>query len=191
MRLHLPRLASRFAADCTAVAAVEFAFVAPILILLWLGGVEVTQALAVERRISALAGSVGDLVSRSKIVTEAEVENIFDIVPGALYPFHSGPAAVVLTAIDIDAEGKAKVAWSRGRGDKAPYAAGRDITDRVDASLRAPNTQLLLPEVYYAYRPAVGYVITGPLMLEERLFFVPRLGARVALCKDAGGKECV
>lgn len=187
----LRRRGGRFTADSSGVAAVEFAFIAPVLILLWLGGVEVTQALSLDRRLSALAGSVGDLVSRSKMVTEAEIERIFEIVPGALYPSKAGPAEVVLTALDIDEDGKAKVAWSRSHGGRAAYAPGEDLTDLVDPSLLTPNTQLIVPEVFYSYKPAVGYVITGSLALEERMFFVPRQGDRVALCKDATETDCV
>jgi len=32
-----------------------------------------------------------------------------------------------------------------------------------------------MAEVYYTYKPAVGYVITGDVDLSDRLFFVPRL----------------
>ena len=177
--------------DCSGVAAVEFAFVAPILILLWLGGVEITQALSADRRVSALAASIGDLVSRSEMVTEAEVENIFDLAAGALYPFDPAVAGLVLTAADIDGEGRAKVAWSRSRGGAAAYQPGTDVTHLLDPKLLVPNTQLIIPEVHYSYRPAVGYVITGSLALEERLVFVPRIGSRVALCKDASETDCV
>jgi hypothetical protein len=48
-----------------------------------------------------------------------------------------------------------------------------------------------VPEVFYPYKPAVGYVITGTLTLEKRLYFVPRLGPRVALCTDASETDCV
>ena len=191
MSTALRRHASRIICDSSGVAAVEFAFIAQILILLWLGGLEVTQALSADRRVSALAGSIGDLVSRSEMVTEAEVENIFDMAAAALYPLHATPSALILTAIDIDADGRGKVSWSRSRGAKAPYSPGTDVTGMVDGNLLTPNTQLIVPEVFYSYDPAVGYVITGTMVLEERLFFVPRLGPRVALCKDASETDCV
>lgn len=182
--------ARRFAAAEAGVAAVEFAFVAPFLILLWLGGVELTQGLTVDRRLSALVGSVGDLVSRSKMVTEADVANILDVTPGVLFPFDSGPAAVILTAIDIDAEGKAKVAWSRSQGQRPAHAPGSDMTAAVAQDLLRPDSQLIMAEASYAYRPAVGYIITGSLMLEKQLFFVPRASTRVKLCKDASEADC-
>lgn len=183
----LPR---RFVAAETGVAAVEFAFIAPILILLWLGGVEVTQALSLDRRLSALVGSVGDLVSRSKMVTEADVASILEVTPGVVYPFDGGAADVVLTAVDIDTDGNAKVAWSRSMGSRAAHPTGANMSEAVTDDLRRPGSQLIMAEAYYAYRPAVGYVITGSLTLEKRLLFVPRVSPRVKLCTDATETDC-
>lgn len=190
IRLSIRPKNRRFAAAECGVAAVEFAFIAPILILLWLGGVELTQGLTVDRRLSALAGSLGDLVSRSKMVTEADVASILEVTPGVLYPFDPAPAAIVLTAINVDEDGQAKVAWSRGKGQRPAHAPGKDMTAAVTPDLLRPNSQLIMAETSYAYRPAVGYVVTGPLTLEKRLFFVPRASARVKLCRDASETDC-
>ena len=54
--------------------------------MLWIGGVELTQALSVDRRLNNLASSIGDLVARSKIVTHDDVDAIFDLAPGAMFP---------------------------------------------------------------------------------------------------------
>ena len=42
-----------------------------------------------------------------------------------------------------------------------------------------------MAEVYYTYTPAVGYVITGDVDLDDRMFFVPRLVTKVQLCATA------
>ena len=42
------------------IAAVEFSLILPILVVLWIGGVEVTGALSVDRRLNNLAASIGD-----------------------------------------------------------------------------------------------------------------------------------
>ena len=80
---------SRFLAQESGIAAVEFSLILPILVVLWIGGVEVTSALSVDRRLNNLASSIGDLVARSKDITHAEVDAIFDLAPGALFPYCS------------------------------------------------------------------------------------------------------
>jgi Flp pilus assembly protein TadG len=68
------------------MAAVEFSLILPILVMLWIGGVELTQGLSVDRRINNLASSIGDLAARSKTLTYSDVDKIFDIGPGAMFP---------------------------------------------------------------------------------------------------------
>ena len=96
-------------------AAVEFSLVLPILVVLWIGGVEVTEGLSVDRRLNNLASALGDLVARSKTVTYGDVDQIFAIAPGAMYLLRisgSRPGcrlAMRITAVDMDASGTATV----------------------------------------------------------------------------------
>ena len=52
------------------------------------------------------------------------------------------------------------------------------------------NTQIIMAEVYYNYKPAVGYVITGTKALSDRMYFVPRLVATIQLC-DNSNANCL
>jgi Flp pilus assembly protein TadG len=167
------------------VAAVEFSLILPILVVLWIGGVEVTGALSVDRRLNNLAASIGDLVARSKKVTHNEVDDIFDLAPGALFPYSANGIALRVTAVKVDDTGKATVAWSRAEGSKPAHADNAEMNAFVPQTLRIPKTQIIMSEVYHTYKPALGYVITGNLLLEDRMFFVPRLVPKVELCETA------
>ena len=54
----------------------------------------------------------------------------------------------------------------------------------VPVTLRVPDTQVIMAEVYMPYTPAVGNVIAGAVKLNDRMFFVPRLVTKVQLCDD-------
>ena len=177
-----------FVRQDSGLAAVEFALILPILVILWFGGVELTQALSVDRRLNNLASSIGDLVARSKIVTTADIDTIFDIAPGAMFPFcktetacNAAGLGMRITAVNINAAGNATAAWSRGQG-KTAYTTGQSMNSVVPATLRVPDTSIIVSEVYYTYSPSVGYVLTGDVPLEDRMFFVPRLSDTVQLC---------
>ncbi len=189
----LRRLVARFAGlarNDAGMAAVEFALILPILVVLWIGGVELTQALSADRRLNNLASAIGDLVARSKIVTYADVDSIFDIGPGAMYPYCKTEAACTadglgmrVTAVNMNGAGTPAVAWSRAQGTTAYTTANNaQMLNLVPPTLRVPDTQIIMAEVYYTYTPAVGYVVTGSLDLNDRMYFVPRLTAKVQLC---------
>jgi Flp pilus assembly protein TadG len=171
------------------LAAVEFALILPIMVVLWFGGVELTQGLSVDRHLNNLASSIGDLVSRSKIVTNDNIDQIFDVAPGAMYPYCKTETACTsaglgmrITAVDMNSAGTATVAWSRAQGTTA-YADGAAMNSIVPATLRVPDTQIIVAEAYYTYRPAIGYVVTGNVALNDRMFFVPRLVTKIQLCQ--------
>ena len=171
------------------LAAVEFALILPIMVVLWFGGVELTQGLSVDRHLNNLASSIGDLVSRTKVLTTANIDQIFDIAPGAMYPYCKNDTectadglAMRVTAVDMDSGGTATVAWSRAEGTTA-YSDGQAMNSIVPATLRVPDTQIIVAEVYYTYSPAIGYVVTGDVALNDRMFFVPRLVTKVQLCQ--------
>jgi Flp pilus assembly protein TadG len=183
------------------IAAVEFAVILPIMVVLWIGGVEVTGALSVDRRLNNLASSIGDLVARSKSLTHAEVNAIFDIAAGAMYPYCGAPhttAACVtaglklrITEISIDDDGVAKVYWSRAKGTGMTAHATNALMDSyVPETLRVDNTHIVMAEVEYGYTPTVGYVITDTVDLEDRMFFVPRLASKVKLCASSDPTTC-
>lgn len=167
------------------IAAVEFSLILPIMVLLWIGGVEVTSALSVDRRCNNLASAIGDLVARDKKLTPDKISAIFDIAPGALFPYAATGMSMRVTAVKMDGDRNAMVAWSQAEGSQAAYADNAPMNDIVPASLRVPDSQIIMSEVYYTYTPAVGYVITGAIELDDRMFFVPRLVAAVQLCDNS------
>ncbi len=109
------------------MAAVEFSLILPILVLLWIGGVEVTQALSVDRRLNNLAASLGDLVARSKTVIYSDVDAIFDIAPGAMFPYSTTGLQMRISAVNIDAAQNATIKWSRAKSMTA-YADNASVT---------------------------------------------------------------
>jgi Flp pilus assembly protein TadG len=193
-RLFRPaRLADMFSHE-GGIAAVEFAMILPILLVLWIGGVEVTGALSLDRRLNNLASAMGDLVARDKKLTYADIDDIFELADAALYPYDATGIALRITAVDMDEGGVATVGWTRKQGTLPTgipnWVRGDPMNAEVPAELRVADSQIIMAEVYHTYRPAVGYVMTGDVDLDDRMFFVPRLVAYVALCEDANDTSC-
>lgn len=168
--------------DTGGTIALEFVYVLPVLVLLWLAGTEVTRAISIDQKISQAAVSAGELASHSSILTNEEIENIFNVVEGAVHPNPAEKADLILTAIGVDGEGHAQVLWSRARGSKEAHVKGTDVGRLIDPQLRLPNTQIIMSEAFYPYRPAVGYVVTGTVEIDERSFHLPRGGSGIQLC---------
>ena len=58
-----------FIPDMSGTIALEFVYVLPALIFVWLAGTEVTHAISVDNKISQAAFSAGKLASHSSVLT--------------------------------------------------------------------------------------------------------------------------
>jgi Flp pilus assembly protein TadG len=168
----LRREIGRLAKDQRGVSAVEFALLAPLMITVYLGGVEVSQAVSIDRKVSLSARAVADLVSQGTTITNAEMDNIKTAAKTVVSPFPTGQLKVTVSSVKIDADKKAKVEWSDALNTSA-RPKDQDVT--LPAGLTVANTWIIWAEVEYAYTPAVGYVLTGTMKLSDQIYMRPRL----------------
>ncbi len=142
------RQLGNFRADTNALAAVEFAMILPVLLVLYIGSVEVTQAISVNRKVTHLASSVADLVTQTRSVSSSEMTDIFTAATPILNPYDTAPVKAVVAAVDIDGNGQAKVAWSVAHNSQ-PYAQNSPPPVTIPAELLVPNTQIVIGQVEY------------------------------------------
>ena len=74
---HLKKFRS-FARAESGVAAIEMAFIAPLMMLIFFGLADVTDAVSYNRRVTAVANSIGDLVTQNRTnVLKTDIEDYF------------------------------------------------------------------------------------------------------------------
>jgi len=66
----------KFKNDETGIAAIEFAFIAPVMLFMYFGMAEVATAISVDRNVSHSANVAGDLSTQSQTVSAAEMTEI-------------------------------------------------------------------------------------------------------------------
>ena len=92
------RGATRFLRDREGVSAVEFAFIAPILILMFTASIELPRAFMIGKRLDHAASTMVDLISGSDFADLKEVYGSATIVSN---PYDVSTASIVLTAAGI------------------------------------------------------------------------------------------
>jgi len=171
------RALARFAGDRRGVSAVEFALLAPLMIGLYLGGVEISQGVGIYRKVTLTAGALANLSSQATTISNADMTNILDAGTAIIAPYSTTTLKITVSCLTIDANGKATVSWSDTRNGTA-RTVGSVVT--IPSALAVPNSSLVFSEVSYEYQPAVGYVITGSLNLADKMYMSPRLSTTVA-----------
>jgi Flp pilus assembly protein TadG len=136
-------------------AAVEFALIIPIMLVLLFGTVEISNGVAVYRKVTLMAHTLSDLASQSVSVQDSDLTNFFAASTGIMTPYSTTPISQTITEIWINPTLQARVQWSSGA---AAQAAGTVVT--VPAKLAIANTYVIYSQVSYLYTPAVGYVMS-------------------------------
>jgi Flp pilus assembly protein TadG len=194
----LRSLFARLGRDRKGVAAIEFAFIAPVPLVTYFMTMEVSQGLEVSKKTGRIAIIVGDLVTQQQSLNKADLDSIMRIGEAVIQPYSRSTPSVYVTAIEITDENtpKARVAWSRKLvgGAASSYLPVDSIVTNVPAKLMIRNTFLIRAESKLEYTPVVVWSAGDSasfgmnsafdkLDMSDRYFLRPRMSQKVT-CND-------
>lgn len=171
-------LLRRFGADNRGVSAIEAALLMPFMITLYLGGVQLSQAIDIDRKTTLVARTLADLTSQVASTDSAGVTTILNAATQVMSPYadseaNAGNLKVRVSVIKIDAQLNTTVEWTRNKNWSALK------TPDVPTDLKIADTYLVLGEAQYAYTPEFGKTLTGTMNLDDRIYMRPRLSTNV------------
>jgi Flp pilus assembly protein TadG len=173
--------ARSFGRDARGASAVEFALILPLMLALYLGGVQISQAIGIDRKVTLSARTVADLVAQaSNTIDSADVNSVLAAATAIMSPYADSSAdaarlTVRVSVINIDANLNPTVAWS-----KATQGAKLSGAVTIPDDLLVANTSLVLGEAFYNYEPPIGYILTGAIRLNDQIYMQPRLSKTVS-----------
>jgi Flp pilus assembly protein TadG len=162
----------RLPADSRGASAVEFAVILPMVLVLFFGTVELSNGVAVDRKVTLTARTLSDLISRATTVSDNDISNAFAASSAIMTPYSAAPMKAIISEITIDSSGKATIAWSKA-SNTTPRNPG-DPVPSLPTALAVPGAYLIWGETSYTYTPVVGYVMKTALTLGDQFFTRPR-----------------
>jgi Flp pilus assembly protein TadG len=156
-------------------AAVEFAMIVPVLIVMLMGAVETSDALTVSGRMINISGSIADMTARCTTLTNGDLNDMMSISASLLG--HYSPQSLYIRVVDVqaDANDNLTVAWSYDSNHASPVAAGSSFSG-VSPGLVPVNGQLVIATSSYNYSSPMGHFIHGRVKLTHTSYNSPRLG---------------
>jgi Flp pilus assembly protein TadG len=156
--------------DERGLAVVEFAFLLPIMLMLFVGVVEVTNLLRLERKVVAAAQTAADLVTQRREVNNAELDDILRAVELIFDPFPAAAHSASIVGVRYNPNtGSATVDWSKSKN-------GGSIPDALTlaSGLGDPGDGVVLVRVTYSYSPVFFDFIMSDADIEETAILRPR-----------------
>ncbi|WP_340647343.1 TadE/TadG family type IV pilus assembly protein [Phenylobacterium sp.] len=166
----------RLIKDRRGAAAVEFAFIAPVMILMYYGLAELTQGMMADRRASHVASAIGDLVAQDTAINTGEMNDIFNVGKAIIAPFPTAGLSMRVTSIRKDANGAIQVMWSKSSGSMGVLTT----VSSVPAGLITNNESVILAEASYVYNSTTKQVLPNALTFSQKYYLKPRKTAQVA-----------
>lgn len=180
----------RFRHDSAGVAAVEFAFLAPILILMTFGTFEVTRALIIHQRFQKATAMIGDLVAREQQLgvnsTEArkQLSSVMKAAQQAMAPYSSGPLQMGIyqfRANSTDAA-KSRIEWSYAYNNMTvqPCSLTYGANKLVPTNLLSKGDAAIIIDAKYAYSPLLKNLLPNvikEMSWTDTIAFAPRFGS--------------
>ncbi|MFN7901538.1 MAG: TadE/TadG family type IV pilus assembly protein [Holosporales bacterium] len=150
----------RFQKDKSGTQMIEFVMIAPILIILILGTIEIGRYILIHQKVSRTAYTLGNLVTQLDPLSRQDVSDMFTIANNTLSPFDITPNQLIqrsvfyITAVNYPSGGTgATRQWSCSLGDSTLVAnPGQNIISGKALTLQ-PKEGAYSVEVVYNYTP--------------------------------------
>jgi Flp pilus assembly protein TadG len=178
------RAACDLMADCRGISAVEFAFILPLMLVMFFGTLEFSQGIAVNRKVTLIARTLSDLTSQSSApIVDSNLQNIFTAAAKIVTPYPFPPTKAQITQIYVNSSNVATVQWSEGatfpagsvQAQLVPSTHHVGDTMTIPSSLNVAKTFLIFSETSYQYVPTIGYVMaTAGVNLSDVSYSRPR-----------------
>jgi Flp pilus assembly protein TadG len=185
------RLLKRLSVSDSGVAAIEFAFIAPIMFFMFVGTVELSQAITVDRRVMVVASTTADLVAREDKLKKTQIDVYMQVINVLLAPYDPASLKVTIlsvgaktpTALDPTPTAPNQICWKYDHQTTTTYAPGNNYVP--PNGIIDPGGSAIIAEVSYTYTPLIfSFFIKSAFPLNEKFYLKPRTANFIQYADD-------
>lgn len=150
--------------DRRGVAAIEFAFIVPVLLCMYFITMEASQGFVTDKKVTRISAMVADLVAQVPEIQVSEVVAIMQIAGAIIKPYDRSTPTLDVTAIkfNTDSTPKALVVWSvKLDSNNNPVRVLPKNTevpaDTKLAKIRAPGAFYIRVRTSLEYQPVITW----------------------------------
>ena len=163
-----------FRGDQAGSVAIEFAIMAPVLLVVLLPATwETINAVMAKRKINQTANVLADLATQSSEINQASWKQLSSIVDLGVYPYNGMNTRLRLIGVRVDANSRIRTAWDYGTAELDPTA--------IPTNLIIPNSFYVMAAAEMDYVPFLAESGFGKMTFRDTAFLSPRVSQEIEL----------
>lgn len=168
--LQMTTTCRRFCRHTGAVAAVEFAMIVPVLLLIMLGVTELSNALTAKRKLLNAMQSTADLIGQTTDISDSDLTDIYTAAQLVMNPYDTSNMTIGIASVRFDnTTGDPSVDWSSSFNGGAVTNATTLAEGRGEE-----GASIVIVYGTYSYSPLSSIIIPVPITLTETSYVRPR-----------------
>lgn len=180
----MPRLTrhiGRLARQEDGLAYLEFALILPVLLLLLLGGVEVSRYIQAAQKVDKMTHTIVDLIAQAPTISESELDQIMMAAEHIMtpYPFNDN-GVIIVSCVGYNEYGQLRVKWQYSGGGTLPRssAIGSEggSPDLPEGFTLDTRDNVIIAESFFTITPIINDNYVGASEFYRTAYYLPRLG---------------
>jgi Flp pilus assembly protein TadG len=176
--------------DVAGVAAVEFAYLVPVLLLMLIGTVEVSRAVSMDRRFGLATSMVADLVAREKTMSADDLNAIYNIIDHIMSPYDASTLKVSVIPVKASPTDVTNTRVYPATTNRPSHNGGSQPAKcskyTLNTGLVGKGASVIVVETSYQYVPLFLNYVLGSSTWTDKAILSPRNS-----CVDFDGDNCV
>lgn len=159
--------------DRRGVAAVELALLSPVLVMLFLGTVEVTQLIRVKTKLALAAQAIQNMVAGQTTATTSSLATAYAGGQLVMTPFAGSGLTASIASVSFTSSGSATtVTWQALEGGATTMTVSAACT--LAAGMSLGSDSVIVVRATYAYTPVLSYLLGKSYALTQVTYGRPR-----------------
>jgi Flp pilus assembly protein TadG len=182
IRRNRPTPGENLAYDRSGVAALEFALIFPVMLMLFIGSFETTNLVLASMKLEAAAETVADLVAQTRVNTvlqSTDFTNITNAAKQVLTPLPTSGTQLKIAYASVTYSTGAPVIDWHVEANSATALTVANIPNgaslaNLGSQAGGSTDSVIIAKLTYAYSSPISYVLSSSYTLTESAFNRPR-----------------
>lgn len=151
----------------------------PLLVMLFLGTVEVTQLIRVDTKLTLAAQAIQDMVAGQNVASATSLATVFSGAKLVMTPFSGSNLTAAIASVSFTSSGSTgTVAWQVVEGGATSMTTAQACA--LAAKMSLGNDSVIVVSTTYAYTPILSYLLSRSYALTQVAYGRPRNVASVS-----------